>query len=374
MPMSLPAERAARVGLLATALHGGGGMARFERELLRALGTRSDLEVVLVVPPGEEDAAELAPNVREVMTLRGRGTIGRGLDERYGIGRRLEASGVDVVHGTKHLVPKTRVPTVLTVHDLILLTWTGTFPGPKAMLLPRQYRASLRDATLLAAVSDATRRRLGELEPALLDKTVLVPNGVSMRLLEVVPEALAAARGRSFALVVGDLSARKNLDLLFDLWDEVAAATGLLLVLVGPAGWRSDRTQARLAELQARGVAVWAEDAPDEQLRWCYEHATMLLMPSLEEGFGFPIIEGLAFGVPILASDDAALVEVGRGLVTHLDPRDHEAWRSAIVRMRDAPRATPTPLTDLPTWSDCAAAMVGAYRRAIALGAAEEHR
>jgi glycosyltransferase involved in cell wall biosynthesis len=369
-----PADRTVRVGLLATALHGRGGLARFERELLRALGDRSDVEVVLVVPPGEEDAADLAPNVRAVLTLRGRGTIGRGLDERYGIGRRLEAAGVDVIHGTKHLVPRTRVPTVLTVQDLILLTWTRTFPGPKAVLLPRQYRASLLDATLLVAVSAATRRRLGELDPALVDKTVLVPNGLSMRLLEVVPEPLAAVSDQPFALVVGDLSARKNLDLLFDLWDDVAAATGLLLVVVGPAGWRSDRTQARLAELQARGVAVWAEDAPDEQLRWCYEHATMLLMPSLEEGFGFPIVEGLAFGVPVLASDDAALVEVGRGLVTHLDPRDHEAWRRAIVRTADAPRPLPTLLSNLPTWSDCAAATIDAYRTAIEFGAAGEHR
>lgn len=362
------ADAPVRVGLLATALHGGGGMARYERELLAALGDRDDVEVVVVVPPGEEDAVAGVPNVLDVVTLRGRGAVGRGLDERYGIGRRLERAGVDVVHGTKHLVPRTRLPTVLTVQDLILLTWRSTFPGPKAVLLPRQYRASIRDATVLAAVTEATRARLGALDPALLEKTVLVPNGLSVPLLEVDPVPVPTAAGRPFALVVGDLSARKNLELLLGLWEDgLGEESGLLLVVVGPAGWKSDDTRARLTALAARGLAVWAQDAPDAQLRWCYEHATLLLMPSFEEGFGLPIIEGRAFGTPVLASEDPALVEVGGGQVTHLDARDRSAWRAAIVAASGVARVPTAPSkADLPTWAACAAGTVGAYRTAIA--------
>ncbi len=369
------ADAPVRVGLLATALHGGGGMARYERELLHALGARGDVELVVVVPEGEEPAVAGVANVREVVTLRGRGTVGRGLDERYGIGRRLERIGVDVVHGTKHLVPRTRLPSVLTVQDLILLTWRATFPGPKALLLPRQYRASIRDATILVAVTEATRARLGALESDLLDKTVLVPNGLSVPLLQVAPEPVPTAADRPFALVVGDLSARKNVELLLGLWEDgVGEATGLLLVVVGPAGWKSDATRDRLAALVERGRAVWARDAPDAQLRWCYEHATLLLMPSFEEGFGLPIIEGRAFGVPIVASDDPALVEVGGGQITHLDPRDVAAWRAAIVAAADRPRVPSVPsVAGLPTWEACAQGTLDAYRRAIAL-ADEERR
>jgi glycosyltransferase involved in cell wall biosynthesis len=362
------ADAPVRVGVLATALHGGGGMARYARELLGALGARDDVELVVVVPAGEEDTVVDAPNVRDVLTLRGRGTIGRGLDERYGIGRRLERAGVEVVHGTKHLVPRTRLPSVLTVQDLILLTWRSTFPGPKALLLPRQYRASIRDATVLVAVTEATRTRLGALEPGLLDKTVLVPNGLSVPLLEVEPEPVPATVGRPFALVVGDLSARKNVELLLGLWEDgLGEESGLLLVVVGPAGWKSDGTRARLTALAQRGLAVWAQDAPDAQLRWCYEHASVLLMPSFEEGFGLPIIEGRAFGTPVVASDDPALVEVGGGRVTHLDPRDRAAWRAAVVAASGRTRVASAPSTaDLPTWAACAEGTVGAYRSAIA--------
>ena len=105
----------------------------------------------------------------------------------------------------------------------------------KRLLLPRQYRSSLNDATGLVAVSAATRTRLGELDPAWSAKCSVIPNGMSPHLLDATPVAPAtlADDDRPFALVVGDLSPRKNLGLLTGIWSH-SPPPDLRLVVVGP--------------------------------------------------------------------------------------------------------------------------------------------
>ena len=360
-----------RVAFYATALGGGGGMERYARELLRALGERSDLDLVVIVSAAgrEEPASLVANNLVDVVVLGGPGVLGRSIRERHGVARQLRDLGVDVVHGTKHFLPRLDRASVLTVHDLMVLTWPEQFPWMKRVLLPRQYRASLQQATRLIAVSEATCDRLATIDPRLAAKTTVIPSGVAVPLLEVRAEPLPGLDGRPFALVVGDLSPRKNVGLLLEIWDDVAHATdGLTLVAVGPHGWRSRGTERRLGRLATRGEAVWAQHVPDPQLRWCYEHTQVVLVPSREEGFGLPVLEALALGAPVVASTDAALVEVAAGHARHVDPDDREGWTQAIVetvsRRRDdgsTSRGAPT----LPSWRDCAEQTVGTYRRAV---------
>jgi glycosyltransferase involved in cell wall biosynthesis len=347
-------------------------MGRYVRELLTQLGGRDDLELTVVVPQGADAqlAATGATNIAETIVLPTRDALTTGLWERYRLGGVLSRRGVEVVHGTKHLVPRTStLPSVLTVHDMLLLTWSSMFTPMKRSLLPRQYRASLADATVLLAVSEATARRLVGLMPEVADKVVVATEGVSVDLLTVATEPVPALVDRRFALVVGDLSPRKNLDLLSGIWDAVAEATGATLVSAGPDGWRSEDVLRRFDGLVARGTALRLRDLPDAQLRWCYEHAAVVLLPTLEEGFGLPIVEALALGAPVVASTDPALVEAAHGYATHLDARDADAWARTVTEVLRSPRvATAVPHDVLPSWRDHADRVVDAYRRAIAFG------
>jgi glycosyltransferase involved in cell wall biosynthesis len=361
-----------RVGVLASAIGGDGGIARFTRELLRELGRRSDLELVIMVPADQRDAVGAlgAANVSLVVPIRGRGQIGRSAFERYRMGRVLQRIGVDVVHGTKHLLPRTRLPTVLTVQDVTLLAWPEQFGMMKRLLLPRQFAASLREATVLVAASETTAARLVHLDPEYATKTVVAPNGISVELLDARSRAPAAPPSGSFALVVGDLSPRKNMSMLLDIWPDVAGrAGGLRLVAVGPEGWRSEGTRRRLEALEAEGFATWAHHVPDEELRWYYEHAAMVLVPSHEEGFGLPVVEALALGANVIASTDPALVEVARGLAVHVPADDERAWIDAIVDLA-AQTHRPQPSPVFTTWSEHAARTVEAYRLAVEHGRA----
>lgn len=364
-----------RVGLYATALGTGGGMERYARELLRALGRRDDIELVVAVSDaGRGEPEQLAPgNLVDVVVIGGAGPIGRGLRERYTLGRALEARGVDVVHGTKHFLPRTDRPTVLTVQDIMVLTWPDQYRRRTKYLLPRQYLRAMREATVIVTASDATRDRLTGIDADLGQKAVTVPNGVAPVLLDAVPEAIPELVDTAFALVVGDPSPRKNLGLLLDIWGDVTRASDLVLVAVGPEGWRSRSMRRRLEALTTSGEVFWAGRVSDERLRWCYDHARVVLVPSREEGFGLPVVEALALGAPVIASSDPALVEVGAGRPRHLDADDAIGWTAAIVEAARVDRAiAPTPPDPFafPTWDACAAGTTDAYRLAVGVASA----
>jgi glycosyltransferase involved in cell wall biosynthesis len=358
-----------RVGLLADTIDKPGGIPRYTRELVAALGRRADVRLVVAAPGSATATVELlaADRLEELVTIPSEAQLQVALWERYRSGAAFARAGAEVVHGTKHLVPRGMPRTVLTVHDLMTITRARESRLAKRVLLPAQFRASLRQATRLLAVSGATRDRIAALEPRWGAKTVVIPNGLSDHLLTAPSRPVPELATRPFALVVGDLSPRKNVALLLRIWPEVAAVTGLVLAVVGHEGPHSDDARRDLAALEARGIARWVQGATDGALRWCYEHATVVLFPSLEEGFGFPVLEALAFDAPMIASTDPALVEVSAGSerVRHVDGRDDDTWRDAIVTaaavVRSPPSAPHRP-SGASTWDEHAAAVVGLYR------------
>lgn len=357
-----------RAAVLADTVSGQAGMGRYTREVLRGLARREDIDLVVIVPSasaGEIGNLDLAKPVVDLIEVPGRTRIEQGLWERYRLGPVLERFPVDVVHGIKHIVPRTRLPTILTVHDLVLLTWPQQADLVRRLLLPRQYRASLRDARVLVTVSEATRQRLADLDPAFGAKALAAPIGFTPELLAADPLPVPGLDGRAFALVVGDLSPRKNIGFLVDLWPEVFAATnGLLLAVVGPDGARSDSTARRVEGLVDAGMAVRPGRVTEGALRWCYEHARVVLLPTLEEGFGLPVLEAAVFQVPVVANIEPALIEVGQGWPTFVDLNDRAGWAEAILETSTAERTKRAPVPDWPTWDGHVASLVDAYRLA----------
>lgn len=361
-----PAVRypAVRIGLLADTVDHPGGIGRYTRELLGALARRGDVRLVVAAPEAAAaSVARLGGDALDAHLSMPSSQLVGGWWARNAGGRKLRAAGAELVHGTKHLVPRGPLPTVLTVHDVLTITRARDNSLMKRLVLPAQYRHSLSDADRLVAVSRATRDRLAELDPAWGAKTVVVPSGVSHDLFEAEPTEIPGLT--DFALVVGDVIPRKNLGLLLDCWPDVAARGGPQLVVVGKVGPHGEPVAAALTRLAALGFATWVQGADDGRLRWCYEHARVVLLPSLEEGFGLPLVEARAFGAPVIASTDAALVEVAAGdpAVTHLDPHDSGAWRDAVLaspsRLHAGSVAIPS---DRYSWDDHAAGVVAVYR------------
>jgi glycosyltransferase involved in cell wall biosynthesis len=362
-----------RVGVIADTVGQPGGIGRYTTELIAALGRRDDLRLVVAAPASAVNLVErlAAGSLHAHLTIPGGGQLSVALWERYASGRAFAAAGAQVVHGTKHLVPRTGLPTVLTVHDVMTITRAHETAFAKRLLLPRQYRASLNQATRLVAASAATRARLHELDPAWDGKTVIAANGLSRHLMDARSEPVPELAGTRFALVVGDLAPRKNVGMLLDIWPRVIAVDpDLRLVVLGNPGPHSAESGRRLLDLESRSNARWLRGARDGVLRWCYEHATVVLFPTLEEGFGFPVLEARTFHAPVLASTDPALMEVAAGLdgVTHVDARDPDAWIRAIETAAAHPRVAspaPEPPPGAASWDDNAAALVAIYRALV---------
>ncbi len=281
--------------------------------------------------------------------------------ERRGVGSAAFKREFDVVHGAKHILPAhPRGAGVLTVHDFLPLDRPGDFGRAKRALLPGPYLASIAEATALICVSAATRDRLASYVPAALERAHVVPLAGSA-LSAVTPEPVPRLVDRRFALVVGDDSARKNLRFLTRLWPDVAAEhDDAMLAIVGPPAWKAGGSE----EPDHRGVQRLGF-LSDAQLAWAYRNATVVLCPSVLEGFGLPAREALDLGARLITSDDPALCEVSGTAAEHIRAAAPGPWVDAIGAAFAGPAAVGTAIPSPRTWADVAAQTVEVVAHAL---------
>ena len=354
----------------------GGGMIRYAVELGRHLAERDDVELhVLATADGAahfrthlaHERVHVAPPLPTVL---------RSLVERHVPLRFLAGRGFDVVHGTKHLVPRRvgRATKVVTAHDMLPLDRPHDFGLIKRWLLRGPYLRSVGESDVVLAVSEATRARLSDYRPQTRRSTHVVPLAVSAALHGVAERAIPELVERDFALVVGDASRRKNLALAVDTWPEVTAqCPKAVLAVAGPPAWAGDHRGARWSELVALGDVLPLGHVTDGQLRWCYENAAVVLCPSMLEGFGLPAIEAAQFGAHVVTSDDPALCEASAPGARHVPGWAPDRWAPTVVEaMTD--RQVGEPAVGLRVWSDVAEETVRAVRsgRAGAVGRHED--
>ncbi|MGG5809914.1 glycosyltransferase family 4 protein [Falsiroseomonas sp. CW058] len=158
----------------------------------------------------------------------------------------------------------------------------------------------------------------------------VAPLGVSPPQVDAPPVAL-----RPYFVVLGTIEPRKNHLLLLNLWRQFAATLGAAaprLVVVGRRGWENENVVDMLERCAALdGLVREAGALPDREVASLMRGARALLFPSFAEGFGLPLAEALALGVPVLASDLPALREVGGAVPDYIDPLDGAAWRSMVL-------------------------------------------
>ena len=211
-----------------------------------------------------------------------------------------------VYHETNHAAPAFRGPLVLTVHDLSTLLWPRTQERARARHFARKLQGARWAARVIvptAAIAEEVVLRLAV--PAA--RVRVIHHGVDSRF-----SPAAVPRGR-FVLYAGDAGPRKGLDTL-----RAALPEGAELKLAGPG----------------HGYVG------DDELIALYRGAAVLVLPSLYEGFGFPLLEAMACGTPCIASDDPALVEVSAGAARHVPRGDAAAFAAALeVALDDAGRA-----------------------------------
>lgn len=261
------------------------------------------------------------------------------------------ARGADVLHCPTYRGPvRSRVPLVVTVHDLAVFRhpeafppWTRTY---SRVVVPRVVRA----ARIIAAVSEFTAGELERLLRVPRERIRVVPNAADATFTDVGPREEG-----DYVLAVGTLEPRKNLA------RTIAAAQrlGVELRVAGARGWGG---------VEARGDGVrWEGEVGDEQLARLYRGALCVVYPSLYEGFGIPVLEAMACGAPVVTSRGGATDEVAGGAAVLVDPHDVSSIAAGIeqaIARRDELRAAGLRRASAYSWDASARLLVQAYEDA----------
>ena len=222
---------------------------------------------------------------------------------------------------------------VYLIHDLIPITHPDHCrPGEAAKHVVR-IRAALGTAHLLIVNSASTR---SDVVTFAADQHLPMPEIIVAHLgVEALPNPRPAAEARPpYFLCVGTIEARKNHVLLLQLWDRLRAELGADtpdLVLVGRRGWEADEAFALLDRPAAPfGRTIERNECSDAELASLLDGAIALLMPSVAEGFGLPVLEAMARRTPVIASDLPVFRELTHGLATLIPPSDAGGWEAGV--------------------------------------------
>jgi glycosyltransferase involved in cell wall biosynthesis len=272
-------------------------------------------------------------------------------------------SGADVLHASSGTLPVLRtLPTVVTVHDM---AWLRVQAHTRAYarayfgtLMKRLYRG----AAAVLTDSAFSRDEFLTLAGARDDVQVVYP-GVDERFatLERRP------RSRPLALVVGTIERRKNLLRAIEV---LAAVPQLDLVAVGPPTPYLDEVRARAAELGLGERVTLLGYVGRPELDALYAKATLALVPSRYEGFGYALAEAMCAGLPVIAARSSSLVEVAADDAPLVDPDDADGWveaTRAVLADRDAAQARASAVRARAAarfaWPQAAAACAAIYAR-----------
>lgn len=208
------------------------------------------------------------------------------------------------------------MPAVVTLHDLAALHYPETLTWKIRWSLLPFLQPSIERATRIVTVSASVAAEIAAVWPQAAAKTEVIWNGVDAAFRPAGEPEIAATRQRlglpeGYLLYVGTLEPRKNVELLVDAWQALRAdwPAAPPLVIAGPEGWHSAALVRRFARLSAEGLH-WLGHLPRAELVAVLQAATVFAFPSLYEGFGLPVAEAMACGVPVVVARRSSLPEV----------------------------------------------------------------
>ena len=271
----------------------------------------------------------------------------------------------------------------VTIHDTLFETHPQFFTRPFLRTARFMGRRAVRNAALLMTVSDFSRHEIARLYGVEPLSVTITGNGVDRARFHPVSaeggedadgaglvRALGAEPGR-YLISVGRLEPRKNHLNLVRAYAQMAAPRPPLLI-VGQRDIEHDEAFAEVEKLGLGREVTFLERVADAELPALVRHACVFVYPSYAEGFGMPVLEAMASGVPVVMSGTTALVEVAAGAALVADPDDPKAIADAIERLiadAELRRRLSTLGVEAAArhrWDTAAKALLGAFRRFLA--------
>ena len=319
------------------------GIGWYLYHLLHEIAKRDDVDLFLF---GDARVTDLGPTLRAPVPpnahicwfdLQGRGKISRAQRAATAAAYVLWMALIDcdVMFGANYFLPRLLGAIarrrVITIHDLTYKRFPDLLQKETLHNLEAHMMREIALADAVICVSESTRDdllRYYEVDPS---RVVTIHSGVS------VPSALCPVPSlpSRYILFVSTVEPRKNLRVLLDAFESLKrrGAYDGALVVVGKVGWKSEDLVPRLTGRDVHHL----DYLPPDALASVYSNAEIFVFPSIYEGFGFPLLEAMAYGVPSIAARSSSLPEVGGDAALYFDPKSSRELEAAIERLTSDP-------------------------------------
>ena len=296
----------------------------------------------------------------------------------------LLAESYDVLHCT-HLSPLTvaNLPQVTTVHDIVPLIRPELVSSELVLVFAKLLRSNISNSTKIIAVSQATKDDLVRYCQVPAEKITVVyeaarqefqPVGMEMAgpILRKVGIETDEATVPYF-IFVGNIEPKKNVKRLLLAFQQFSMRDrrGCKLLMIGSEAWGFDDVKDLMKEMIAAEILIHPGYLPTHELPALFSHAQALMLPSLIEGFGLPVLEAMACGCPVITSDIPCIREIAGDAAIKIDPLSIEDICQAITKiasdelLRANLRELGLTQNKLFSWERCAQETLAVYRAAI---------
>jgi glycosyltransferase involved in cell wall biosynthesis len=238
------------------------------------------------------------------------------------------APRADVFHGLNQRLPRARLRrAVATFHDLFVMSGDYSTPEFRKRFTEQAKQAAAR-ADLIIAVSEFTAAQVRDLLGVAPGRIRVVRHGATCRTPALEKAELLK---EDLILHVGALQRRKNTLRLVEAFER--SAPGWRLALAGSYGYGAEEILRRIETSPRRRDIEIHGYVSERRLNWLYQRASVFAFPSLDEGFGMPVLDAMASGIPVLTSNRSATAEIGGDAVLFVDPHDTDSIAEGLARL-----------------------------------------
>lgn len=283
-------------------------------------------------------------------------------------------------HGPNFYLPPFPGRSVVTIHDLSVFTMPEHHPVERVMYIRKEVEFALKQATFLITDAEYTRHEVAEYfgwpiervrSAALACGPEFYPRPSDILSPDLARHGLTPG---GYALYTGTIEPRKNIVRLIEAYGRLPRPlrTRFPLVLAGYKGWKNEEAMERLRTAEGEGWVRYLGFVSENDLPLLFAGARLFTFPSLYEGFGLPILEAMASGVPVVTSTSSTLPEVAGDAAAMCDPEDVESLTRLIAQGLDDERWRDTAIerglaqAGRFSWKRCAEETAAIYRSALA--------